>query len=95
MILGSDANCGLGLRVLALTLQQPGRIDVIGNNMALQGIPSTFKGTDAITNMPLVLSPGHDVQRVVSFTLQPTKDARGKPLVCVQDIQEAQRVIKS
>jgi hypothetical protein len=94
--LGSDSNCGSDPGVLAITLQQPGRIAVRNDHVALQGIPSTFRGTNALNNQPLILSPGHDVQRVVSFTLQPIFNSQGVlKAVCVQNIHDAQHVIKA
>lgn len=94
--LGSDPNCGSDPGVLAITLQQPGRIAVIGNDVLLQGIPPRFTGTNALNGQPLTLSPGHDVQRVVSFTLLPKFDDQGGlKAVCVQNIHDAQRVIKA
>jgi len=77
------------VEVLQITYQQPGRIAVEGNIVALQGVPPTLKGTDALHNMaPLVLSPGHKVTGVVSFTLDP-KMQGGQPHVCVENIRSA------
>ena len=94
--LGPDSNCGSDPGVLAITLEQPGRIAVTNDHVALQGIPSTFRGTNALNNQHLILSPGHDAQRVVSFTLKPIfNNQGGLKAVCVQNIQDAQRVIKA
>ena len=63
--------CANNPQVTAITFQQPGRVLISGNNAYLQGIPSSFTGTDALTGNPLTLSPGHNVQNVVSFVLAP------------------------
>jgi hypothetical protein len=78
------------VEVLNITYQQPGRIAVEGNLVALEGVPPTIKGTDALHHMaPLVLSPGHKVTGVVSFTLDP-KMQGNRPHVCVENIRSAQ-----
>ena len=87
--------CGGNPQVTAITFQQPGRVIVSGNNAYLQGIPSSFTGTDALTGNPLTLSPGHNVQNVVSFILAPIFSGGTLKAVCVEDITPAQHILKS
>jgi hypothetical protein len=82
-------------QVTAITFQQPGRVLVSGNNAYLQGIPSSLTGTDALTGNPLTLSPGHNVQNVVSFILAPIFSGGTLKAVCVEDITPAQHILKS
>ncbi|PWU80438.1 MAG: hypothetical protein DLM72_12265 [Candidatus Nitrosopolaris wilkensis] len=87
--------CASNPQVTAITFQQPGRVLISGSNAYLQGIPSSFTGTDALTGGPLTLSPGHNVQNVVSFVLAPMFSGGALKAVCVDDITPAQHVLKS
>jgi hypothetical protein len=87
--------CGSNPQVTAITYQQPGRILVSGNQVLLQGIPASFTGTDSLTGKPLTLTPGHNVQNVVSFKLDPVFSGPALQAVCVKDITSAQQIIKS
>jgi hypothetical protein len=73
------------VEVLQIRYQQPGRIALEGNIVALQGVPPKLKGTDALHNMaPLVLSPGHKVTGVVS--LHSIQKCKVTKLMCVSRI---------
>jgi hypothetical protein len=87
--------CGSNPQVTHITYQQPGRILVSGNQVLLQQIPISFTGTDALTGQPLTLTPGHDVQNVVSFKLDPKFSGPALQAVCVEDITSAQHIIKN
>jgi hypothetical protein len=87
--------CGSNPQVTAITLQQPGQVFISNTNAILIGIPPSFTGTDALTGKPLTLSPGHNVQNVVSFVLQPIFQGSTLRAVCVDDITPAQHVLKS
>jgi hypothetical protein len=87
--------CASNPQVTAITFQQPGRLLVSGNHADLQGIPSSFTGTDALTGNPLTLTPGHNVQNVVSFVLAPIFSGGSLKAVCVEHITPAQHIIKN
>lgn len=91
---GVTGLCGNNPEVVAITLQQPGRVVVSGSQAVLQGIPSSFTGTDALTGKPITLSPGHDVQNVLSFILDPKFQGGSLKAVCVEHITPAQHIIK-
>jgi hypothetical protein len=91
---GVTGLCGSNPEVVAITLQQPGKVLISGSQALLQGIPSSFTGTDALTGNPITLSPGHNVQNVVSFILDPKFQGGSLKAVCVEHITPAQHIIK-
>jgi hypothetical protein len=66
---GITGYCGTYPEIQAITLQEPGRVVVVGSTAIFNLIPSSFTGTDGLTGKPLTLTPGHNVQNVVSFKL--------------------------
>jgi hypothetical protein len=90
---GVTGLCGTSPEVVAITFQEPGRVVVAGNHLTLQGIPSSFTGTDALTGKQITLSPGHSVRNVVSFILDPKFQGGALRAVCVEDITLAQHII--
>lgn len=95
--LGEDSdNCGNNPAVTSITFQSPGKVNVIKNNAVLSHLPSTFTGTNALNGDPLTLSPGTNVQNVVSFVLEPKfNDTDELQAVCVTNIEPADKVIKN
>jgi hypothetical protein len=76
--------CGSNPEVQAITFEQPGRVVVTGNTAIFDLIPSSFTGTDSLTGKPLTLTPGHNVQNVISFVLVPHFSSTGAlEAVCV------------
>jgi hypothetical protein len=59
----------------------------------MANMPATFTGTDSFTGKKLTLSPGTDVDNVVSFKLDPKFDAGQLKAVCVTDIRDADKII--
>jgi hypothetical protein len=102
-LVSDTATCGSGARVAAITFEQPGRVVVTGNTAIFDLIPSSFTGTAAeplidsqgqpTTGKPLTLTPGHNVQNVVSFELQPIIQGGVLQAVCVQNITPAQQIV--
>src|SRR5215467_3140270 len=103
-LVADEATCGAtGARVAAITFEQPGRVVVTGNTAIFDLTPSSFRGTAAqplldsqaqpTTGMPLRLTPGHNVQDVVSFKLQPVIKGGVLQAVCVEDIAHAQQIV--
>jgi hypothetical protein len=92
---GVTGLCGTNPEVVAITFQQPGRVLIAGSIAIFNRIPSSFTGTDALTGNPLTLSPGHNVQNVVSFKLDPKFQAGSLKAVCIEDITPAQQIIKN
>lgn len=90
----STGPCGSNPQVTAITFQQPGRVFIADNVAVFVGIPPSFTGTDALTGKPLTLSPGHNVQNVVSFVLVPKFQGGSLRAVCVEDTTSAQHIIK-
>jgi hypothetical protein len=78
--------------VQAITFQEPGRVVVTGNTAIFNLIPSSFTGIDSFTGKPLTLTPGHNVQNVVSFVLQPIMQ-NNVLHVCVTNISPAQQIV--
>jgi hypothetical protein len=94
--LGVDTTglCGNEAQVQAITFQEPGRVIVTGNTAIFNVIPSSFTGTDSLTGKLLTLTPGHNVQNVVSFELVPHFSTTGAlEAVCVTNISPAQQII--
>jgi uncharacterized membrane protein YgcG len=89
--LAAGSSCNGNPQVAAITFEQPGIVSVTGSQVSIAGIPSSFTGTDALTGNPLTLTPGHDVQRVVSFVLVP----KSQGVICVENMKDAANIIKS
>ncbi|PWU81773.1 MAG: hypothetical protein DLM72_05290 [Candidatus Nitrosopolaris wilkensis] len=64
-----------------------------GSHAILQGIPSSFTGTDALTGKQITLSPGHNVRDMVPFILAPKFQGGALRAVCVEDITRALHII--
>jgi hypothetical protein len=83
-----------GPEVADLTFESPGDVNVLQELVALRHLPFSFSGTSALTNQPLTITPGGNVENVVSFTLEPKFDDEGNlAAVCVNDITPAQDLI--
>jgi hypothetical protein len=96
--LGKDLdNCGPNdPAVTSITFQSPGKVVVNKDKAVLSNLPSTFTGTNALTGDPLTLSPGTNVQNVVSFVLKPVFNVDDElQAVCVTDITPADKIIKN
>jgi hypothetical protein len=92
--LGTNALCGNNPAVKDITFQSPGTIVVNKDRAVMANMPATFTGTDALTGKKLTLSPGTDVDNVVSFKLDPKFNAKKElKAVCVTDIRNADRII--
>jgi hypothetical protein len=86
--------CGSNPEVQAITFEQPGRVVVTGNTAIFDLIPSSFTDTDSLTGKPLTLTPGHNVQNVISFVLVPHFSTTGAlEAVCVTSPMSAQQII--
>jgi len=95
--------CGSDPQVAAITFEQPGRIVVTGNTAIFDLTPSSFTGTAAMplidtqalptTGKPLTLTPGHNVQDVVSFKLKPIAPGGVLQAVCVTQLAHAHQII--
>lgn len=95
--LGEDSeNCGNNPAVTSITFQSPGEVIVNKNKAVMSNLPAKFTGTNALNGDPLTLSPGTNVQNVVSFVLEPIfNDSDELQAVCVADIRPADKVIKN
>lgn len=93
--IGLTGLCGTNPEVQTISLQQPGRVTVVGNTVILQEIPFSFTGVDALTGDSMTLIPGHNVQNVVSFMLDPKFQAGNLKAICVEDITPAEHIIKN
>ena len=81
--------------VLDITYQSPGSVVVNKDKAVMSNLPATFTGTDSFTKEPLTLTPGTNVDNVVSFKLDPKTDAGELKAVCVTDIRDADKIIKN
>jgi hypothetical protein len=91
---GITGLCGSNPEIQAITFQETGRVVIVGNTAIFNLIPSSFTGTDALTGHPLTLTPGHNVQNVVSFVLVPHFSTTGAlQAVCVTNISPAQQIV--
>jgi hypothetical protein len=89
-------SCGSDPAVTSITFQSPGEVIVNKNKAVMTNLPAKFTGTNALTGDPLTLTPGTNVQNVVSFVLKPIFDDEDElEAVCVKDIKPADRVIKN
>jgi hypothetical protein len=79
--------CGSSPQVVAITKEQAGFVGVSGNNVRLTNMPLSFTGTNALNGAKITLTPGNNVQQVVSFTLTPISGVQ-----CVTNIHAAQNV---
>ncbi len=91
--LGTNSLCGTNPAVMDITYQSPGSVIINKDKAVLSNLPATFTGTDSFTKKPLTLTPGTDVDNVVSFKLDPKKVAGELKAVCVTDIRNADRII--
>jgi hypothetical protein len=91
---GITGLCGTNPEIQSITFQEPGRVVVVGSIAILQLIPSSFTGTDALTGHRLTLTPGHNVQNVVSFELVPISQGSAHA-ICVENIKDAQHIVKN
>ena len=80
----------------SITFQSPGSVVVNKDKAVLSNLPAQFIGTDALTGDKLTLTPGTNVDRVVSFKLAPVFDEDTDELeaVCVTDVRDADKIIK-
>jgi len=89
-------SCGSDPAVTSITFQSPGEVIVNKNKAIMTNLPAKFTGTNALTGDPLTLTPGTNVQNVVSFVLEPIFDDEDElEAVCVKDIKPADKVIKN
>ncbi|MGC2573323.1 MAG: hypothetical protein WA364_17550 [Candidatus Nitrosopolaris sp.] len=86
--------CGSDKQVTAMTFEQPGIVYVKGSQVSIAGIPSSFTGTDSITGNPLTLSPGNNVQKVISFVLDPKPSSQDLKALCVKNMTTAEHVFQ-
>lgn len=54
-----------------ITFQSPGQVRIQSTDALQARIPNSFTGTDSLTNQPLTLSPGNNVEDAISFSLIP------------------------
>lgn len=88
--------CGSNPSVTSITFQSPGEVLVSKDKAVMSNLPGKFTGTNALTNKPLTLNPGTNVENVVSFKLLPVfSTANQLQAVCVTDIHDADKVIKN
>ncbi|HEV2193806.1 MAG TPA: hypothetical protein VGR54_09340 [Nitrosopumilaceae archaeon] len=91
--LASQTACGGGPGVVDITFESPGKVKVQGDKIKLEDIPSTFTGTNPLTGSPTTITPGTNVQNVVSFKLNPVFDSSNNlEAVCVTDITPAEKL---
>ena len=93
--LGKDSdNCGNDLKVESITFESPGEVDIRDNNADLTKLPSSFSGTNALSEDDLTIEPGTNVEDVVSFKLAPQfNDNNELEAVCVTDLQSAENIV--
>jgi hypothetical protein len=82
-----------GPEVADLTFESPGDVNVLQRFVLMHDLPFSFSGTSALTDEPLTITPGGNVEDVVSFTLEPKFDNEGNlAAVCVNDITPAENL---
>lgn len=82
-----------GPEVADLTFESPGDVNVLQRLVVMDDLPFSFSGTSALTDEPLTITPGGNVEDVVSFTLEPKFDDEGSlAAVCVNGITSAERL---
>lgn len=89
---GLSGQCD-GPEVADLTFESPGEVDVLHKFVSMRDLPFSFSGTSAVTHQPLTITPGGNVENVVSFRLVPHFDSDGNLIaVCVNDITLAEHL---
>jgi hypothetical protein len=84
--------CNGNPNVTDITYESPSTINVNQNNINFDKIPSTFTGTNPLTNKQTTIAPGNDAQSIVSFTLAPKFDNAGQlQAVCVENITPTEK----
>ena len=81
-----------GLEVADLTFESPGDVNVARRLVAMDDLPFSFSGTSALTDEPLTITPGGNIEDVVSFTLEPKFDNGNLAAVCVNEPTSAERL---
>ncbi len=58
----------------AITLEQPGDVEMEGKTAELTLIPNVFTSDDSLTGKEIRLEPGNNAQNMVPFKLMPKFD---------------------
>lgn len=91
--LGEVYECGDDPGVVDITFESPGEISVGGKMLSIKNVPGTVFGTHSIKNVPIVLEPGTNVEKVVQFGLYPKMEGGSVVAVCVIDIETVDFVL--
>jgi hypothetical protein len=70
-IAGTGCPANADRAVDKITFQSPGQVRIQSTDALQARIPNSFTGTDSLTNQPLTLSPGNNVEDAISFSLIP------------------------
>ena len=90
LVADNSSKCGINPMVNDLTLQSPGNVTIVENNMKMHGIPSNFNASSSLNNSTLSFDAGTKIDKVVTFKLEPVFDSANKvEAICVKDIKPA------
>ena len=86
----TDSKCGNNPQVEELSFQSPGNVSIDSKNLQMSDVPQTFNATHSLNNNSLTFDQGNEIDKVVTFKLQPHFDVQNAiEAVCVTDIQPA------
>jgi hypothetical protein len=88
LVANNSSKCGNNPQVEELTFQSPGSVSINGTSLQMAEVPQTFNATGSLSNSSLVFESGSEIDKVVTFNLEPQFDSQNNiEVVCVTNIQ--------
>ena len=88
LVVNSSSKCGNNPQVEELTFQSPGSVSIDDTSLQMAEVPQTFNATGSLSNSSLVFESGSEIDKVVTFKLEPQFDSQNNiESVCVTNIQ--------
>ncbi len=88
LVANNSSKCGNNPQVEELTFQSPGSVSINGTSLQMAEVPQTFNATGSLSNSSLVFESGSEIDKVVTFNLEPQFDSQNNiEVVCITNIQ--------
>ena len=88
LVVNNSSKCGNNPQVEELTFQSPGSVSIDDTSLQMAEVPQTFNATGSLSNSSLVFESGSEIDKVVTFKLEPQFDSQNNiESVCVTNIQ--------
>jgi hypothetical protein len=88
LVANNSSKCGNIPQVEELTFQSPGSVSINGTSLQMAEVPQTFNATGSLSNSSSVFESGSEIDKVVTFNLEPQFDSQNNiEVVCVTNIQ--------